>query len=707
MSYPLPNKVDATVEINLGGVWTDITEYVYSRDPIVIHRGRSSEASQADPSQCTLTLDNRDGRFSPRNPTGPYFGALQRNTPLRVSTTDGGTRFVGELSSLPARWDPSGSNVYVQVTASGLTRRLQQGAAALQSTMYRGVTRLSTAAVAYWPMEDGKDATAFASAIPGGRSMGFRGVPTFAVDDSFHCSASLPQITLSQITGYVSPSYAGTGDTQLRFLLAVPEAGSANDTSLIRFFLGGGSLAWVELNYGTVGGGSLQVRWSNTLGVEDEGSFITFGVDGLLLRVHLGLSVDGSDTDVTVTTLEVGESVGLTSADTITGLTFSDARAVQINPPGSGGHDEVTIGHVSVEKQITSLFDLAAELNAHTGEAAGRRIERLCDEEGITFESTGDLDESVLLGFQTRDTLVNLLREAADTDLGLLYESRTQSALAFKPHSVLFNRTAGATFDYPSGQIAGLDPTEDDQYVINDVTVTRKDGGAARVEQASGVLNVQDPPDGIGRYDVNIAVSVADDDQCVDQANWRLHLGTTDEAHYPSLPIQLSAPGVDAALAADVWGLDIGDRVVVTNPPAWLPPEDISQAVQGYTETIHPFAPLVDLNCTPESPWSVGEYESAAGDPTKYSSDGSTLSSSATATATSLSVATASGPLWTTDGAQVPFDVMVAGERITVTAISGASSPQTFTVTRSVNGVLKAHDSGETVALFSPAIFTY
>jgi hypothetical protein len=71
-------------------------------------------------------------------------------------------------------------------------------------------------------------------------------------------------------------------------------------------------------------------------------------------------------------------------------------------------------------------------------------------------------------------------------------------------------------------------------------------------------------------------------------------------------------------------------------------------------------------------------------------------------TDTSLSVATTLGPLWTTDTDEMPFDINVGGEQMTVTAISGSSSPQTFTVTRSVNGVTKEHASGSDVRLWTP-----
>ena len=73
---------------------------------------------------------------------------------------------------------------------------------------------------------------------------------------------------------------------------------------------------------------------------------------------------------------------------------------------------------------------------------------------------------------------------------------------------------------------------------------------------------------------------------------------------------------------------------------------------------------------------------------------------SASAGATSLSVATASGPLWTTTADDCPLYIEVGGIRVTVTAISGASSPQTFTVTGST--VTKALASGLEVALWRP-----
>lgn len=63
--------------------WSNITPDVYSRGAVTITRGRADEASRPEPSTCRLTLNNRSGKYSPRNPTSALYGKIGRNTPLR------------------------------------------------------------------------------------------------------------------------------------------------------------------------------------------------------------------------------------------------------------------------------------------------------------------------------------------------------------------------------------------------------------------------------------------------------------------------------------------------------------------------------------------------------------------------------------------------------------------------------------------------
>src|SRR5690349_8889224 len=67
-SLAFPSKrLGVRVDLLLAGVWTDITQYVYQRNPISITNvGRTDWTSTLQPAQLTLTVNNRDGRFTPK-----------------------------------------------------------------------------------------------------------------------------------------------------------------------------------------------------------------------------------------------------------------------------------------------------------------------------------------------------------------------------------------------------------------------------------------------------------------------------------------------------------------------------------------------------------------------------------------------------------------------------------------------------------------
>ena len=88
----------------------------------------------------------------------------------------------------------------------------------------------------------------------------------------------------------------------------------------------------------------------------------------------------------------------------------------------------------------------------------------------------------------------------------------------------------------------------------------------------------------------------------------------------------------------------------------------------------------------------------------RVDTDGSQLAVDVGPTDTTLSVAVTSGPLWTTSAPEFPFTIRVGGEVMTVTNVTGSSSPQTMTVGRSVNGVVKPQAAATDVGLAQPAI---
>ncbi|MFJ9887185.1 hypothetical protein ACIQRW_15125 [Streptomyces sp. NPDC091287] len=77
---PVP---EARVQIQVDGVWTDITDDVKGGAELVHTRGRSGEGARVDRASVNLTLKSPDGKYYPRHPMSPYYGRLGRNTPMR------------------------------------------------------------------------------------------------------------------------------------------------------------------------------------------------------------------------------------------------------------------------------------------------------------------------------------------------------------------------------------------------------------------------------------------------------------------------------------------------------------------------------------------------------------------------------------------------------------------------------------------------
>ena len=92
-----PNtRLDIRTELQLSGVGPTSPATSTCGNPVTIGRGHPDESTTTAPSQLTFTLNNRDGRFSSLNPTGPYYGSLGRNTPIRVSFPEGASYWRSE-----------------------------------------------------------------------------------------------------------------------------------------------------------------------------------------------------------------------------------------------------------------------------------------------------------------------------------------------------------------------------------------------------------------------------------------------------------------------------------------------------------------------------------------------------------------------------------------------------------------------------------
>lgn len=599
-----------------------------------------------------------------------------------ASITNRKVRFAGEVTSWSPRWE-SKHDLVTQVEASGVMRRLTQGTSPTRSAMYREFTNPTRASiVSYWPMEDEATATTFASALDGQPAMPVpaAGVAMAGYSD-WAASAPLPTFTFGVTRVKVAP-YTATNFTFTRMFAAVPAAGVTGIDRLFSLAMTGTAKTW-SLFINTAG--SLDLRAYDADGTQILSSgFGTFAINGVPRHIGIELTQNGANIDWRLIVLKIDESrlpspVSSSLSGTLAAYTAGSATDVRIGQDGL--LNSTAIGHVAVASSSTAYLGTIGSMVAWREETASSRIQRLGIEEGIPAYSASISDQR--LGTQAQSTVLELMREAAAADEGILCEERNFLGLRLRDHVSLYNQAPTLTLDYTGndGLVSPLEPTDDDQQPRNDITAQRTNGSSARRTLESGPMSAAAPPAGIGRYPESVTLNVADDSQLPDHAGWQLHVGTVDETRYPVVRVMLAkaAHMVEAASA-----VDIGDRMKILRPWALVQPDDLDLMVQGYSESLDQFMWNLDFNTTPASPWDVAWV----GDAVTGSSfrefmqwtdtDGSALAEPLTSTQTTATAITTAGPPWTPYVRDTPFDWRVGGEVMTVLAPSTLLSANPF-----------------------------
>lgn len=763
---PTPIGTYPFVEININNTWTDISSYVRYEQGISVTRGRSDEQTgQTEAGSCTFTVDNGDGRFTPSNPNGAWYGLINRGVRLRVYRAIGDNRyyrFWGELSSLPVTWDVSGNDVTGSVTASGIFRRLNQGSQSINSAMYRAAVRGQVSStvdleslveipdtnldlIAYWPMEDAAGSTSLNSPMDNVDPMVIHGSPTLATYSDWAASDPLPTMgTGGHFSGSIPPYNPRSGSnlsiSSAQFFLHMGAAVAA-ETSLLKLNSTGTVTTW-DVRLTTAGQLRVRAYSDDAVSLLDYTTVAFNFDDGGMYWVVIDFSVGAltaGKIDVTMKATKLFNFISVyddaradptlfdDTGEASSGQSLSALTSVTVGADGGLG-DGTTVGHLLITHSppvaggaAGPTFEIPSKaVIAYYEENPSQRVQRLCDEEGVPVTVaglyvndvigglSGDAVTGILvagphtgMGSQRNATLTALLQDCADTDNGQLFEARDAEGIRYRALTDLTNQAPALTLSYAAHELSNsLNPTYDDQGIINDLTISRTDGSSRRATVDVGPMSTQDPPAGIGVYNSSDEINLAFDRALQDQVTWRLSVSSTADARFPQIQLQLSSYEItaDPQLLADALNVDVGDRIVITNPPTWLAPDDITLMVQGYSETLDQFLHTITFNCSPESPYHVGTW-----DTDRYDTGESRLSGDVAAGATSISVKTIKGPLWTTAAGDLPFDLYVRGERMTVTAISGSSSPQTFTVTRDVNGINLAHPNDTPVRLWTQA----
>jgi hypothetical protein len=708
-----------------GAAWHTVP--AFTRDTIATSRGAGGEGQAAPPSTASLTLDNRTGDYNPRNPTSPLYDVAGRGTPTRI-TVGSSVRSITETAGWQPGRNVTGTDAWTKLDGGGLLRRLGRTKTPIRSATYRAIA--DAGPLAYWPLSDGKDSDSATSALVDGAAMVEAGVLDFAgtTGPAGGPGAAPVLMTSSTYTGGLTGlvPHSGTGWTVDAWVKATAVADNAQVTMLQWYTTGTyGAQRW-QLYLAKIGGTHGAVVVADHSMLSSTGFNVT-GIpvlDGQWHHVRMTLSQDTA-TQVTATMYFDGVSVDAFTdspytAGNVDRVIVGDYAALINSPPVAV--DSAAVAEVAVFGSAAPTLSAADAYAAGTGwagETAGERFLRITGEEAITASVVGTATDTQPMGPQPADILINVLTECVNTDGGLLFEPRDSLGLAMRTGRDLYNQATALTLDFDAEHVAvPLVPVLDDQSVRNDITANRRGGGSARAVLETGRLSVQDPPDGAGRTDARVDVNTATNDVLIQHANWHLHRGTVDETRWPSITVDLTAQA--AAFIAAVDAVDIGDRIVVTNLPEDWSFDDAYLIVLGIRETIGTHIRQVTFTAIPASQFETGIVGANDGSTDlrgqAVDTDLSTLAAAVTTmTGTTLSVASTGGVLWTTDSNDwstsrngtspdgAGLFITVGGETMRVTNITGASSPQTFTVVRAVNGVRKTHLTGAPVHVRYPA----
>ncbi len=732
MPYHYANPIRIKAELQINGVWTTVTARARSASDVIIKRGRSNGAIQGETSQCLITLGNDDGWITEDNPISPWYPYVGRGTPLRVSLTgilpSDAKRFEGEIEEMEAVY-PGGGSSSMRILATGSLGIAAQNDDPLDSAMYRTSTNnAGIVPVAYWSLEDADvfqslstsyfgqaqiPAPAWSWSLPGtGPAMEVLPAPEgFELpqtgNDTLRGSRPVSTFGLPAMPAARVPAHVDTG--KWVFCAARRFEGATGGVGVLRvaFTSQGATGPWpyVVLAVDTV---NAEIEILHGSDIFDSGQTVFTASAALDITAASGdwfyatlMSENASSGTTDRFTATIRDSVG-TLLGTVTMLTNTTTH--QSPTFLEGGFSNGATGNQGVAHPVfytdtgftigTHDVNLARSMHGWEGETAKERLERLAAEEGLSITVTGSA--STQMGSQRVASLFELFADCERADQGILSDD---GPAVYRCLDDLYNQDPQIEVQFGS-LTKDFTPVWDNQHVSNDWTLSQINGSTARISDEDHVTRTR------RRLKGSLSVNTYPGSVLPDHAGWRVVKGTAPGPRYAAGGINLrNAQG--CLLADAVLGAEPGDRLLIADTalPPQHPPYGADQIMIGWTEYLDEdmweFYPVT----VPYSPYAVG----IAGDDTDggawpQTGPATVLASDLAIGATSASLTVDGNPFSTTANLTLsPLTLVVGGERLPVTAISGAGPAQTFTVTRTL---AKAHAAGDSVQVFRPLYAT-
>lgn len=687
MAAPVPS---VSPSLRFNGAWNTVPVLAYER-PTVIERGYTDEGT-IRPGKISLRIDDRAApTLNPSRPASLLYGVTGRGMGVGMSV-DGSLRAWMESAVLDPDQtpdfaeSPARGKRWLDLEAYGPLYRIGQWSDEIQPPMTRTFLQYPSL-IGFWPGDD----EALSTRV--GLSRSYSGV-TLADDDAPPGAAGsfVGSATTAVIMG---PTHASTSaGWQVFFSTKITNVPAAPNP-LPFFTWRANGLLW-NLEADTAG---VTLRMFSG-GVQIDS--ISFGLNPgeltqwMAWRAKTYQSGGNVVTELAFYTTQYGVA-GITRS---VPATLDRLTSIRIN--GNAIVNGARYGQIGALTGTSDDLQSAAAIasfEGYRGETTAARFLRLLAEAGISRTVQGTT--TTKMGPQKSARLMDLLKEIAATEDGLIFDKKDAIQVVLRTRRHRQNQAAVMTLNALTDIVPPFRERIDNVGVQNYVTITDRGGAVITVSKTSGPMSTAPYPAGIGVFkggpfpdvDVNLADPTTD---LPSMAAWYLARGTAPGPRFPSLTLEVGmrSPGLRAAVKA----LEIGDRILVTGRL----PDAIDLHVIGITEEVGTHTWRFTLTLIPGEIFDVGAEDSMAH---RLDSLTTTLQDPKTTTDNFFVFTfTRRDDAWSTTS--LPYDINVGGERMTVTAMNGVTGTgpwqQTCTVTRSVNGVVKAHPAGAPVRIFTP-----
>lgn len=658
-------------------------------------------------SRMEATLANQDLTVDPSNVESPLYGKIGRYTPARFLIDPTAALFTGEAAS----WAPEASlghnpangrgRAITTFAAEGQLRRLAKWKDPVTSPMTRQISSYGSDLVGFWPLEDESDAQTLRNVVPTGQPGAFSGNVTLGGDSGPQGAARAAVLgSDGRISGQcISATYNGYQISFTAKLDAVP--GSGTYIAMFQWYDSQGRI-W----YWRVNDIAFEIAWYLSDGTLGDSVTVGTAVDvtqWVRYRCRVTIPVVGTLQFEPAWQEQDGQVYGTT--ETTAGAGGQTGTVLRWESVANTYTDGAAFGHVMVTSdaviELLNDYDAAQAFAGYNGESAGARFLRVLGEAGFTRSVVGTSSLSAAMGPQPVTTLAGILEEIQRTEQGFIYDSPISNSITFRLHNYVINRDPVLALTYGTNVAAPLKKIIDDLDPANDLTVKNADGSEVRLEDSTSVNSTQPPPDGAGRVTGTLDVNLRWASGLSQVGGWVLANNVLDKPRFQSVTVDLLA---NPELLPTVVDIRPGDLITISD----LLPDTVTLIVVNYTRSGNNIRDSITFECLPGDLYVTGEYDDAG---TLYDSGSTTLNEALDTTETGVDIFSADLlDVWTS--AAVGADIITGGERMTITAVSAGSASgtgwaQTLTVTRSANGVVKSHSSGQEVHVFQPALYTY